>query len=145
MLVVVPVVLPVCPFRLWLFTTRRGGRVGSCPRFSIGDMEAIMDVIEQILPLGPGKWEQVADTHVTLYQEAKRDVSSLRCNFQSLYNLQVPTGNPQCPPHVRHAKRACVRIEERANLTYLAEGSEADLGFDNINDEIEDGGTSGEG
>jgi hypothetical protein len=104
-------------------------------------MEALLDAIEQILPLGPDEWEQVADTHLTFYPDCSRDSQSLRRKFQSLYNLQVPTGDPNCPPHVRKAKRLRYRIEERADSSNLGDDTAAaHLGIDDDeNDEAADG------
>jgi hypothetical protein len=79
----------------------------------------MLDAIEQILPLGPEEWEQVADTHMTAYPEFNCEVLSLQRKFQSLYNSQIPTGNPCCPAHVRKAKRLKHHIEECADSNNL--------------------------
>jgi hypothetical protein len=103
-------------------------------------MEAMMDAIEEILPVGSDEWEQVAEIHATSYPELQRDGSSLRRKFAALYNTKMPTGDPKCPSHVRRAKRANIRIEARYDSTNLQNGSvaAADLGFDEFNDEEEE-------
>jgi hypothetical protein len=98
-------------------------------------MEAMMDAIEAILPIGGVEWEQVAETHSTSYPNHNREAQSLRRKFRALYNERIPTGDPECPPHVRQAKRARYAIEERADSSNLAEGSGVDLGFDDINED----------
>ena len=49
-------------------------------------MEFLLDSIEQVLPLGPEEWENVAETHAAYYPRQMRDTVSLRRKFQSLYN-----------------------------------------------------------
>jgi hypothetical protein len=120
LVVMVPVELPreVLAVVMELVGNGGGSRApvrcsGSGPRFSIVEMEATMDAIEEILPVGPDEWEQVVETHATSYPELQRDRSSLRRKFAALYNTKMPKGDPKCPSHVRHAKRANICIEER--------------------------------
>lgn len=40
------------------------GRGGSGPRFSIAEMDLMLDAIQQVLPLGPEEWAEVADKHM---------------------------------------------------------------------------------
>lgn len=103
-------------------------RVGSGPRFSIAEMESMLTSIEQVLPIGPDEWERVADNHGSEFPNANREAQSLRRKFQALYNVRIPTGDPQCPAHVRKAKRIKNLIEERADASNLS-GIGADLGF----------------
>ncbi len=112
----------------------RGGRgtnkTGSGPRFSIPEMESMLRSIETILPIGPEEWELVADTHSLDFPAHNREASSLRRKFQSLYNQQVPTGDPTCPPHVRQAKRLKFQIEARVDSSNTVGGDgDRDLGF----------------
>ena len=91
-------------------------------------MESMLTSIEQVLPIGPDEWERVADNHGSEFPNANREAQSLRRKFQALYNVRIPTGDPQCPAHVRKAKRIKNLIEERADASNLS-GIGADLGF----------------
>ena len=52
-----------------------------------------------------------------------------------MYNVKVPTGNPQCPSHIRKAKRLRVQIEERADSSALGDDAPtANLGIDDNDD-----------
>ena len=110
---------------------RGSTRAGSGPRFSLDELETMLTCIETVLPIGPEEWEMVADTHSLDFPAHNREASSLRRKFQSLYNQNVPTGDPTCPPHVRRAKRLRYKIEERADSSNMVGGGgDADLGFD---------------
>ena len=114
-------------------------RAGSGPRFSIPELESMLATIEEYLPMGPEEWEFVADSHSLEFPAMNREASSLRRKFQALYNLQVPTGDPTCPPHVWQAKRLRYKIEERADSSNMLGGDAgADLGFDDNEEEDEE-------
>lgn len=119
----------------------RGG--GSGPRFSVAEMENLLDSIEQVLPLGPDEWEAVADAHLMSYPTYQRDAVSLRRKFQSLYNTKIQTGNPECPPHIRKAKRLRYRIEERADTSNMVDGNDVDIGIADEENEEENGAENG--
>jgi hypothetical protein len=117
---------------------RSSTRAGSGPRFSIDELETMLTCIETVLPIGPEEWEMVADTHSLDFPAHNREASSLRRKFQSLYNQNVPTGDPSCPPHVRRAKRLRYKIEERADSSNMVGGGgDADLGFDDEEEQDE--------
>jgi hypothetical protein len=117
-------------------------RSGSGPRFSVAEMESMLTAIEQFLPMGPDEWERVAEWHNSEFPSTNREAQSLRRKFQSLYNIRIPTGDPECPAHVRRAKRLRYSIEQRADSSNLTSGSRADLGFSEGNDNTEDEGAN---
>jgi hypothetical protein len=64
--------------------------------------------------------------------------------FQSLYNASVPTGDPECPPHIQKAKRLHYCVEECADLLNLGEDvAKADPGINDANDDNDDKAADG--
>lgn len=63
--------------------------------------------------MGQEEWEMVADNHSLEFPGMNREAFSVSQKFHALYNMQVPTGDPTCPPHVRHAPIA--KIEKQHN------------------------------
>ena len=115
---------------------RQPKRTGSGPRFSIPEMEAMLNSITHFLPMGPEEWESVADMHGLEFPSTNREAQSLRRKFQALYNVRIPTGDPTMPAHVRRAKRIRYLIEERADASNLT-GNDVDLGFPPADDDEE--------
>jgi hypothetical protein len=94
--------------------------------------------IETFLPMGPEEWEMVADNHSLGFPGMNREATSLRRKFQALYNMQVPTGDPTCPPHVRRAKRLRNKIEERADASNMLGGEGGNLSSSDEEEEEEE-------
>lgn len=100
--------------------------------FSKGEIDHLLEIIEDICPIGPGPWERVAERHILLYPNLDRTKDSLRKKFASLYNNKIPTGDPRCPANVRKAKHIYRAIQEKMELT---DGGGSD---DDYEDEEED-------
>ena len=96
-----------------------------------------------VLPYRLDEWEAVADAHLMSYPTYQRDAVSLRRKFQSLYNTKIQTGNPECPPHIRKAKRLRYRIEERADTSNMVDGNDVDIGIADDENEEENGAENG--
>jgi hypothetical protein len=104
-------------------------------------MDFMLDSIEQVLPLGTEEWAIVVRRALGVTRWDLHVVQRLKGRqFQSLYNMQIPTGNPQCPYHVCRAKRLRYRIEEHSDASNMVNGNGADLGFA---DEEEESGEEG--
>jgi len=80
--------------------------------FSSEELDSLLELIEEVLPISATQWESVADLHRTRYPDAARTVDSIRRKFKQLHNKKIPTGNPICPPAVRWAKRLRTAIIE---------------------------------
>ena len=63
-----------------------------------------LEIIERRLPTNGTEWSFVAREHAETYVEYKRDVASIKRQYQSLLRRREPTGDPQCPPDVKKAK-----------------------------------------
>ena len=75
-------------------------------------------------PRSPNEWEAVSRHHIENYPGHTQD--SIRRKFNSLANHKKPTGDPNCPPTVRRAKRIFALIRERIDISER----EDDLGPD---------------
>ena len=73
-------------------------------KFTTQEIESLLDVIEEIIPIGNPDWEKVWDKHMVCYPKKERTPKSLRCKFQDLAKSKMPTGDPNCPPHICSAK-----------------------------------------
>ncbi len=73
-------------------------------KFTITKIESLLDVINDIVPIGNSEWEQVWNRHNHHYPSKEWTVESLRCKFLEMARKKVPTGDPNCPPHIRSSK-----------------------------------------
>ena len=106
----------------------RGAR-GSGRRFTIPELESLNETISDVLPIGPTEWELVAERHGQHYPEHNRCSVNLRRKFKEMYSVQVPTGDPHCPEHIRTAKHLHRAIQNRSDADNL-DGTEVDLGVE---------------
>ena len=79
-------------------------------KFTIAELECLLDEIDEIVPIGNPDWERVWDKHVSTFPKKERTVESLKRKFQGLARHKIPTGDPECPPHIRNAKRIYRKI-----------------------------------
>ncbi len=101
-------------------------------KFTIAEMESLPDVIEEIIPIGNPDWERVWDSHTTCYPKKERTAKLLRCKFQELARKKMPTGDPNCPPHIRSAK--CIY----RMIVQATDGSDGLSGDDDASDVDDD-------
>jgi len=85
--------------------------------FSKAELESLLEIIEEALPIGMNEWEAVLERHLTRYPDSERTRESIKRKFASLYNSKKPTGDPTCPPIVRAAKRTYNKIKERMDIS----------------------------
>jgi hypothetical protein len=110
---------------------------GSGPRFLPTELQHLNEAILFYLPLGPEEWERVTEMHHEKYPHFNRCSNSLKRKFKEMYSQTVPTGDPECPEHIRTAKRIHRQILERSDADNL-EGPEADLGVEEEGNEGND-------
>ncbi|KAF0712676.1 hypothetical protein As57867_004716, partial [Aphanomyces stellatus] len=102
--------------------TRRRGKGWTDP-----ETTALLDVIELIKPLGSDHWEGVQSQYNARAAEEGdwivRDVAQIRRKYKTLRNTRKPTGDPDCPIHVKRAKRIHAQIEARQSVLDFPLGS----------------------
>lgn len=72
--------------------------------FATKEIEHLLDVMEEIVPIGPTEWDIVEAKHNALFEDKGRNKDTLKRKFQSLYLTRIPTGDPTCPPHIPKTK-----------------------------------------
>ncbi|KAE9199949.1 hypothetical protein PF002_g21986 [Phytophthora fragariae] len=95
------------------------------------DIDRLLHLVEQALPLGRDEWERLAVTYNAGRARGapERDFESLRRKFKILYSARKPTGMPEMPPHIKRAKEAKQAIDEKANVIEIDDEADRDQGF----------------
>jgi hypothetical protein len=104
---------PTEPTTTTTATTILGRRTGRT-NYTREEMTNFLDIMEGVLPIGGEEWDEVFQQHSVLYPG--RDINSLRRKYGALYRKGIPTGDPNCPPEVRQAKRVKYKIGDKANI-----------------------------
>ena len=91
------------------------------------ETETLLSCIHEVIPIGPQDWENVLTKHSEHFPDTERDVASIRRKYNKLQSARIPTGDPNCPPLVRQAKRIHRDIEEKMDAQ--EELNEEELGF----------------
>jgi hypothetical protein len=107
---------------------RRNGRGAGRP-FTITELENLNEVISQVLPIGGAEWDEVANLHSQQYLEHQHDSVNLRCKFKEMYNARIPTGDPECPEHIKTAKKLHIQIQQRSDADNM-DGNMPNMGVE---------------
>lgn len=98
-----------------------GGGSMKCTR---DEVDLLLTTIEEILPIGKLDWERVENTHnLQVIESRERTLTKLRNQHNTLCSKKPPTGDPDCPPNVRRAKRISYKIKDRAGCEALQTGT----------------------
>jgi hypothetical protein len=83
------------------------------PKFTEGEDNCLLTQVENELPTGGDQWTRVAMRFNSQMPQGSphRDADSLKERFKKLRNSTKPTGDPDCPPAIRRAKRLWVQIQ----------------------------------
>jgi hypothetical protein len=79
-------------------------------KFTAPELEILAEAIEKIVPISATNWDKVWEEHNERFPDLNRTSDSLKCKYQEMARTKIPTGDPNCLPHVRIAKRAYYRI-----------------------------------
>lgn len=121
---------------------RGGGRQLGHRNYTHAEIEKLFDVIEEVEPIGSNHWAQVWIEYSEWAKEnaySTRDAAMVKQKFDPLANENRPTGDPNCPPSVRRAKRFARAIIGRAQAIALGGTRE----YDDDLDDTSSGGGSG--
>ena len=97
-------------------STRRG------KGFTKTETTTLLRAIERILPIDADGWTEVHD--IFNRKHSPRGVEGLKRKFNKLANKPVPTGNPNIPDDVKHAKTIKGKLFRRSGVTNLSEEEE---------------------
>jgi hypothetical protein len=96
-------------------------------RFSNEELETLMDIVEECLPIGKILWKSVESRYNLIFPERPREVDNIRHQFSKHANKKVPTENPNIPVHVRGVKDIQKKILGKANCVRLGDDSEDEV------------------
>ena len=108
--------LPPRPLRVPAVAGRRQGK----SNYSGTEIEHMLDILEEILPIGTDEWQAVEDQH-NIDGVYNRTALNLRKKLYALKNKKMPTGDPNCPPAVRRAKHIFRDIGDRCDASDASE------------------------
>ena len=55
-------------------------------------------------------WDNISEIHDANFPGLNKTSDSLKCKFQEMARTKIPTGDPNCPHHIRIAKRAYYKL-----------------------------------
>lgn len=85
----------------------------------MGDVHLLLDIVNNILPLGNKKWAVVAEPYNDYSfsrSRIRRDIDSLKGKFEKLSDIKKQTGDPSCPKNVQCAKQIARDIIRRVDV-----------------------------
>jgi hypothetical protein len=101
-----------------------GGRPPGCSNYSNNELDLLLESVREILPISGREWEEVATRQASYFSDSRRTGEQLKKKYNRLAKTKIPTGDPNCPPSVREAKRISRLIVEKTNGTA---GDEEDI------------------
>ena len=69
--------------------------------FSKTEINILLNIIEDVVPIGSEEWKQVETRHRQHYPQLDRSRDTLKRKFRQLYGSRPGTGNPTIPEEVR--------------------------------------------
>lgn len=103
------------------------------------EVALMLSVVRDILPRGANEWMTTAIRYNERCLQLapyfpERDDEAIRNKFKALKNTRKPTGDPECPPHVREAKYIQRDIEARMSVANIDDDIDADDDDDDLSD-----------
>ncbi|GMF34859.1 unnamed protein product [Phytophthora fragariaefolia] len=94
----------------------------------MADVDRLLHLVEQSLPLGKNEWERLAVTFNSGRARGSpgRDFESLQRKFKVLYSTRKPTGMPNIPPHILKAKELKQATDEKADTVEMDDEADRD-------------------
>lgn len=92
---------------------RRSGSAGSNARYKNEEKHALLDIVEEVKPLGAMQWETVTSRYNVVARAnewVERTAEGLKAQFSTLKNLKK--GDAPCPSPVNRAKRIARLIQD---------------------------------
>lgn len=77
---------------------------------------ALLRTLEQILLVNGKDWEEVRKLLNLNSPTNGRDSAKLKCKFQQMYRVVIPTGNPRYPHEIRMMKRIREHIRDKMEI-----------------------------
>jgi hypothetical protein len=111
------------------------GLGGGSMHYKEDELNDLMDLMEEIQPIGKFEKEQVAQKYNVMHPDRPREYQNLMSQFNKFATKKPPTGDPDCPPLVRRAKQITKLIRDKAGLCAMVDDNEEDADDDDsLND-----------
>ena len=85
--------------------------------FSNSEIDILLNIISDVLPIGTEEWKEVERRHRQNYPQHDRSRETLKRKFRQLYGTRPDTGNPTIPEAVRKAKNILEDIKSKQNVS----------------------------
>jgi len=99
-------------------TKKKPGRVNGAKTYSVPSLKVLNTIVEKVLPLGRNMWNTVCEQYNQKTKES-RDWDSLKTRWMKMVNDKKPTGDPDCPEHIKKAKILYHLITESSDAGQL--------------------------
>ena len=83
-------------------------------KFTVAELEHMLDIIDNIIPIGNPDWEKVRQEHLAAYPMMERTLELLKHKFQGFVHKKNLM-DPNCPPYVCKAKQISRKIINATN------------------------------
>jgi hypothetical protein len=104
------------------------GAGGGSMHYRDEELHDLMDIMEDVLPIGKYEKERVAERYNANHPLRPREYPNLMSQFNKFASKKPPTGDPNCPPLVRRAKQITRKIKDKAGVAcFNEEEQEEDL------------------
>ena len=105
-----------------IYPTRCSGTLAGKKNYKAAEISMLLDVIQEILPLGKNEWVAAHEVYKKWAREngyQERDNAMIKQKFDRMTSEKKPTGVGQCPSPIRRAKKIAQDIQLRASAGSL--------------------------
>jgi hypothetical protein len=106
-------------------------------KFTTRELESLAEAVADMIPMSNTDWDNISEIHDANFPGLNRTSDSLKRKFQEMARTKIPTGDPNCPLHIRIAKRAYYKLVKSLDGSTGGGSGELDLGLE---DEASEGG-----
>jgi hypothetical protein len=103
------------------------------PAIDRNEIFHMLELIEEILPIGGAEWDMVESRHRVAFPDKMRNKDTIKKKFNQLKDVKPRTGDPYVPEEVKRSKEIWAKIVEKMQ----GEDGEDTLGEDDDDDEEE--------
>jgi len=108
------------------------------------ELESLAETEADIVPMSSTDWDAVWEAHGEIFPGLNRTFDFLKRKFQEMARTKIPTGDPNCPHHIRIAKRTYYKLIKASDGSTGA-GSDDILDVEVEEEGAGEGGEEGDG
>ena len=132
------IIVRLVPSEILIMSAQGGGRAGST-NYTKEEMQTLLDLMEQILPIGKEELMQVTDEFNPCFPQRPCEVQQIHRKFNKLHSKQAPTGNPYVLEEVARAKYIHAEIGKKSQIGDGKEDYDIETGFNDEEADVEGG------